>query len=100
MSEDTPSINISSHAEQRLKQRLGLPIRAARRAALNAYIRGARHGDFKGPLRKYIERRRKTGYDENSADDIAVYAGNLYCFAGTTLITVWPVPEKLKSMMK
>ena len=88
---------ITSHGEQRIRERLGLPVRAIKRAADNALVRGTPRTKFKGGLRRYLDMLLEKGKLSNAATDIKVYGGNIFLFAGEYLVTTWPVPAKFAS---
>lgn len=90
------SIDITKHAMERLRERLGVPEIACERMALSAYVRGARPPAFKGSMRRYLGQRLNKLKHYNAANDLAVYAGFLYFFKDRKLITVYSIPKGLR----
>lgn len=74
---------------------MGLPWRAVRRSAQNAYMRGRRRHEFKGRFRKYLDGLYEKGQATQSATDIVVYGDNIFLFAGNCLVTMWPVIDSV-----
>lgn len=88
------TILLSEHGEKRVKQRIGLPKKAARKLALRAIAEGARREQFTGSMRLYLDQeyRLKGG----AADNMRVLNGYLFVFSGEMLITCWLLPEKFR----
>ena len=100
-------IEITKHAYNRMKERLGLNKKAAARMAEIAYSDGIKHGDTSGQLYRYISAQAyaymKKGYC------LKIYGEAVYCFIngkdGETgektsfLVTVWPIPLNLKNQV-
>lgn len=73
-----------------MKERCGIPKRAAQRNAQMAFDNGLNHENTKGKLRKYIDSKESTTEYTN----IRVWNGYVYVFMGEALLTVYPVPKK------
>ena len=98
-------IDITRHAYDRMKERLGLNKKAAARMAEMAYSEGIGHGEMNGRLNKYISAQAsaymKKGYC------LKIYGEAVYCFINgkdeeteedtTSLVTVWVVPQDLRN---
>ena len=89
-------IRLTTHGEERVADRLGLPQRRIEQAVANAYVRGKRREQIRGPLRDYLDKRYRKGVRENTATNLIVFGGNIYLFEGNTLVTMWPIPEQFK----
>ncbi len=98
-------MDITRHAYDRMKERLGLNKKAAARMAEMAYSEGIGHGEMNGRLNKYISAQAsaymKKGYC------LKIYGEAVYCFINgkdeeteedtTSLVTVWVVPQDLRN---
>lgn len=83
--------NVTDHGAERINKRLGLPKRLAERLASEARLEGDGQAAFKGNFRKYLD---KMGRDYSHTP--IVYKGNVFMFAGSTLITAWPIPQQFR----
>lgn len=87
-------MRVTRHAEQRTRERVGLPKRAVDRAAARALRKGRPRQHFSGALRRYLNfifmKRQK-------ANNMRVYSGYIYMFDGDSLITVLEVPPEFRS---
>lgn len=82
---------VTTHGKNRMKERCGIPKRAAERNAQLAFDRGITYGMTHGKLREYIDSRRGT----SNITDIRVWNGNMFVFYGETLLTVYPIPKSI-----
>lgn len=80
----------------RVKKRLGLPTKAIPRQVNNAYSRGRKREEFKGPIRKYLDFLWYKGRNTQAATDIIVYGNAIFLFAGRILVTSWPLPARFR----
>ncbi len=97
-------IEITKHAYDRMKERLGLSKKAAARMAGLAFADGIRHGETNGRLYRYISSQASSHRKKGCCPKI--YGEAVYCFiyckdaetdeTMTTLVTVWVVPQNLK----
>ena len=87
-------MRVTRHAEQRTRQRVGLPKRAVDRAAARALKRGKPRQYFLGAFRRYLNfifmKRRR-------ANNMRVYNGYIYMFDDDVLITVLEAPPKFRT---
>jgi hypothetical protein len=90
----------SSHGVERIRGRLGLPAKAVERTVNNALARGQKRTEFSGSLRRYLDRLWHRGRELNAAENIIVYGNTIYLFAGTLLVTAWPLPQKYSNASK
>lgn len=88
-------LDVSDHADLRMRKRLGIPRKAVERQAQAALAHGARHRDYAGSFRRYLDR---VYLSERAAPDMRVHGGFLYLFNKGVLITCWPVPPKYRSI--
>lgn len=107
-------VRISDHAFDRSKERSGLNKKATLRLAEKAYHEGIKHSDTNGRLYKYISS--LAGRSPTKGISIRIYGEAVYLFSkkdkngnmhidqdGTPvilLITVIPLPNNLKSLVK
>lgn len=87
-------MHVSRHGEQRSRERLGVPKRAVARMADAALKTGAKHSDFSGSMRRYLD---GVFLEHGKPNNMRVYNQHLFLFSGETLITVWPVPPKYRN---
>jgi hypothetical protein len=90
---------ITDHAENRIRQRCGLPRRAVNKKAEVALRDGLSHKECTGRLKKYFDYLFLShgGVGAN----IRIYGDNVYIFTRDKLITVLPLPnEHRKSARK
>lgn len=87
------TISVTNHAAKRFKQRMGLPKKACQRHAETAYEHGATHGEVRGSLKRYMD---KLYLQHRTATDIRAYGEQLYLFAGRRLITLFPIPKRMR----
>ena len=81
---------VTKHAEDRAKQRLGIPKRGAQRAADRALEKGLTYSEARGKLKRLML---ESSGIENNLEDLRIFQGSMYVFAGETLITVFHVPR-------
>lgn len=88
----TEKARTTYHAQQRVKDRLGLSKKLADKKAQEALDYGIRHKDTKGNLNRYL-----TGlyFNNKAANNIRVYNQKVYIFADELVITVLNLPHNL-----
>lgn len=89
-------MNISNHARQRMKERCGFNKKAQGRMAEKAFNNGITHKQTKGRLHKWVT---SLFFKNCNANNIRVYGGYAFIFAGETLVTVIPVPVNIRKNM-
>ncbi len=85
-------MNISKHAEKRLKERCGMGKKTSRRMARKVFKEGIRHSQTKGRLNKWVTR---LYFKNQKANNIRLYGDKAYIFCGETLVTVIQIPVGL-----
>ena len=100
-------IDISEHAYDRMKERLGLSKKSATRMAKVAYLEGISHGETNGRLYKYISSQAYAHMRKGFC--LKIYGEAVYCFVNgqdeetgedvTSLVTVWVIPQNLKKQV-
>lgn len=88
---------ITRHAIKRMKERCGIPRKAAKGLAQKAMCDGVTHAEARGKLKRYISRLYK---EYGQANGVRVYGRHIYLFAGSTLITVVHLPHGMEGGMK
>lgn len=81
---------VTRHAEHRVRERVGIPKKAVRRAAANAMTDGIKRTETNGALRRYLDYLYFKG--DCMANNIVVYNDKIYLFNEDTLITILNVP--------
>ena len=84
---------ITNHAEDRTRQRAGLPKRTVEKNAERAFIDGLEHWELKGSLKRFVD---GLYLHYKKANNIRIYCGNVYIFTGNTLITVIQLPGRYR----
>lgn len=85
---------ITNHAYERAKERLGWTQKVLEKMSSKALSEGIRHSDTKGRLNKYIT---ATYFSYKTANNIRIYGENVYLFDKDVLITVYQLPNNLRS---
>jgi hypothetical protein len=92
-------LQVTKHALDRLKERLGLPRSAALRMATKAYNSGLKHGDLNGRLERYVSGITKCHMVKGAK--VRLYGHHVFCFVENpddneaTLVTVYELPKSL-----
>ena len=100
-------LEVSEHAEKRLKERSGLNKKSVQKMAERAYEQGIKHSETKGNLRKYISG--LTNEHRKKGTDIRVYGDKAFIFVQkqhwydpsmdyVILVTVLQIPSNLKKL--
>lgn len=87
---------ITRHGGQRVRKRLGKPKKSVARIATRALEKGLGQKDVKGRLNRYLEKLWHFGY----ANNIRLFQEQVFIFDGEKLVTVFPLPSKLKKLFK
>lgn len=88
---------ITKHAYERARERLRWRCNALDKMAILAFDNGIKHCDTKGALNKYIT---KLWFNYKTANNIRIYGENIYFFRGSTLITLYQLPNDMKRLIK
>lgn len=86
-------IQISRHAEKRLRERNGLNKKSMQRITERAFNEGLGYKNTTGSLKKWMISLKDK---RNNVDKIMVYGHQVYLFAGNILVTVFDVPGSLR----
>lgn len=84
----------SDHARDRIQERYGINKASCDRIAKIAFENGLTHAEATGQLKAYIT---KVFNRNESANNIRIYAEKIWIFANLELVTVFPIPNNLKS---
>jgi len=85
---------ITRHGEKRLRKRVGVTRSASYRTAERAYMYGIDHDHARGRLRRYMEWLYQKHHGK--ADNIRIYNGFVFIFAGKYLLTTFPIPAEYR----
>lgn len=81
---------VTSHAKHRFRERLDIPFSSD---CMKQFKKALKYGwnpdHYTGAFKQYLESHKR---GKNSG--IKVYAENIYIYKGSTLITVYPIPQK------
>ena len=84
----------SDHARDRIQERCRINKASCDRIAKIAFENGLTHAEATGQLKAYIT---KVFNRNESANNIRIYAEKIWIFANLELVTVFPIPNNLKS---
>jgi predicted HAD superfamily Cof-like phosphohydrolase len=82
---------VTDHAEQRVKDRLGLSKTIANKVANKALEKGIQHKDVSGSLRRFLD---GLYLQYCTANGIRIYNNKVFLFHGNVLITILDLPHK------
>ena len=85
---------VTQHADDRLKERLGLPKSARQSAAQRAFDKGKLHKEAKGKLKRYLDR---CWLQHRTSNNVRLYAEHIWFFADERLVTVYEIPKNMRS---
>jgi len=89
---DDKTVDLTRHAEKRIRQRLGINKKATGRNAEKALQHGVTHAEATGRLCKYLD---GIFLHNCRPTNMRVYNHSTYLFRDTKLITVLPLPRNL-----
>lgn len=85
------TVEVTKHATNRTKERIGLPKGSAEKNAQRALDLGVTHAETKGSLHRYLDGL----YLRNPrGNNVRIYHRYVYIFKDSRLITVLPLPRK------
>lgn len=87
---------MTKHADQRMKERLGIQKCSLSRVEKNALKRGKSHRDFTGKMRKHLD---GLYLSRGTANNMKVYQQSVFLFENENLITVIKLPNRLKKLL-
>jgi predicted HAD superfamily Cof-like phosphohydrolase len=82
---------VTNHARKRMKERAGVGKKACQRLAENAVERGINRTQLTGSVRRFLD---KLYFSHEDCSDIIVYAGKVFVFVKSILVTVMNLPSK------
>lgn len=86
-------MEVTRHANKRIRKRVGLPKSAVQNNARKALLYGITRDETSGGLRRYLD---YLWYQHGTANNIRIYCGSVYIFCEDVLVTVFPLPEKFR----
>lgn len=87
-------VEITKHADKRLKERLGLPKSARSRITEKAFLKGKTHADARGKLKRYLD---GCWLSYKTCNNVRLYSEHIWFFKGNRLITVYDIPNNMKA---
>lgn len=91
-------MNISNHAEKRMKERCGFNKKTSERMASKVFQEGITHSQTKGRLNKWVT---SLYFKNKSANNIRLYGDKAYIFCDKVLVTVIQIPvDLMKNLQK
>jgi hypothetical protein len=90
-------MDITQHAKERIRERVGIPKRSVDKNAEQALTYGVTHKEATGRLKKYFE---YLFLSHGIGANIRLYANNVYIFTREKLITVLPLPNAHRNAVK
>lgn len=86
-------IEISQHAYERAKERLGFTREALERHAARAFSAGVQHDETRGRLKRFVD---ALYLKERSANQTRIFAEHVFLFCNNKLITVFELPHEFR----
>ena len=83
----------SVHGRKRIRKRIGIKKKAVDSMRDAAFNKGLTHAQAVGRLSRYFD---KLFLEYETANNIRMYANYVWIFIGEKIITVFPIPNKLK----
>ena len=90
-------MQVSNHANERINQRCGLNKKSAERLSKLALENGISHHDTVGSLNRYLT---KLFFYNKQANNIRIYGEYIYIFCDEVLVTVIPLDNKYKKIVR
>ncbi len=90
-------MDVSKHAEDRLRERCGFNRKTYERMAQKAYDDGITHAQTKGRLNKWVT---SLYFRNKNANNIRLYGDKAYIFCDEVLVTVIQIPVNLMKNLK
>lgn len=90
-------MNMSNHATDRMNERCGLNKKSAERLSKLALENGISHSNTSGSLNRYLT---KLFFYNKTANNIRIYGEYVYIFCDDILITVMPLDNKYKKIVR
>lgn len=91
---------VTKHAEERLKERLGLNKKSCARIAKKAYELGKTHTDKNSTLNNYLKRKEHIAEGTTRYTVAKIYGEHIFIFDENILITTFEMPNALKKHIK
>lgn len=90
-------MEVSRHANKRMKERCGANKKSIERIAEKAFNEGIRHNQTKGRLNKWVT---SLFFKNMNANNIRLYGDKAYIFCDEILVTVIQIPASLMKDFK
>lgn len=88
------TVQMTRHARERTKNRVGLRKGLAEKNMEKALAFGLTHAETKAGLHRYIDGL----YLTNGFEEVRVYHRHVYIFKGGKLVTILPLPRKFNDL--
>lgn len=88
---------MTRHGGKRLKERAGFNKRAAARMASRALTDGLPREQARGALREFMD---VLWSARHNSENMRVYGEFVYLFSGETLVTVLPLPQSIRVLIR
>ncbi len=89
-------MQVSNHAEFRIRKRLGIKKKAVESMKAAALTRGMRHDQTTGRLNRYFD---ALYFKYLIATNVRIYANFVWIFSDTGLVTVFPIPKEFRKLV-
>lgn len=90
-------MELTKHSILRANERLNLSENSLIRLAEKALLKGLKHGEAKGRLRRYLD---KLYLQNKIANNIRIYGQIIFFFKFDKLITLYQCPNEFKNHLK
>lgn len=88
---------ITNHARKRFKQRLGVHKTDTNKNAERVLREGLAQKDVRGDISRFMA---ALYFRNRRCNNIRLYKGDVFIFAGSTLVTVFPIPQRFQQEAK
>lgn len=90
-------VHVTQHAYIRAKQRCGWNSTALERMSKKAFESGLKRSNTKGLLKKYLD---DVWAEYRNGNNLRLYGEMLFVFSNHSLVTIWNLPVKFRSLAK
>lgn len=91
---------VTKHAEQRIKDRLGLSKRLSTKQSDEALEFGIRHNEMVGSLRKFVDKLFLDKHIDQHANNVRIYKQKIFLFNDQLLITILNLPYRYNNTIE
>jgi hypothetical protein len=87
----------TAHGKDRIRDRVGVPLKSVDRVAQTAFDRGVTHAETAGSLNRYLS---GIYLNKHRGNNLRIWGEKVYIFENDALITVLNLPNKYKRVVR